>query len=407
MQFPPTALFAKFTSRLLKTKAKILELPENNLEMSSASNVDREKLLNFALGACVGACIGDASGAPLEKIGRRTPTVSEVLAASRFELPCALFEAGQVTDDGELTVSLARGLARLCDDAAESQRAVELTPDSAGLERIAEEYAFWAQSSPSDMGITVGSSIGVAASKNSLLRERAKEVGWARVMNDGAVFEAQCAPPSQSNGQLMRVTPLAAFAAAHIFSRAELDPPAKCRAVFDACRADGSLSHIHCAVTCSSAAYVYLLATMLCDESADLGVRAAAGIAGLREFAASPVPCSCVVEWISAALAISTPEQLIQMFKPGGWSRVGLTLTVFAVQHLHDKPFTDVIQFVISLGGDTDTNACIVGGALGALAGFASLPVDSKRAVLSCEPKSRPEKLRACTLLESVAKIVK
>jgi len=37
--------------------------------------------------------------------------------------------------------------------------------------------------------------------------------------------------------------------------------------------------------------------------------------------------------------------------------------------------FKDVLSKVVSQGGDTDTNACIVGGVIGSIVGFRGLPV--------------------------------
>lgn len=41
---------------------------------------------------------------------------------------------------------------------------------------------------------------------------------------------------------------------------------------------------------------------------------------------------------------------------------------------LNSNYFKNSIKFVIKQGGDTDTNACIVGSFLGAILGFKNLP---------------------------------
>ena len=86
-----------------------------------------------ALGALIGALIGDAAGARLEFLGR-TPTSDEVDEALR--LPgggCFRVAPGQITDDGELALSLADGLV-----------------DAGGfdIEKIAGRYLAWYQSEP-------------------------------------------------------------------------------------------------------------------------------------------------------------------------------------------------------------------------------------------------------------------
>ncbi len=44
-------------------------------------------------------------------------------------------------------------------------------------------------------------------------------------------------------------------------------------------------------------------------------------------------------------------------------------------------------MFVFSLGGDTDTNACIVGGMIGALVGVENLPELYLRNLIKCNTK--------------------
>ena len=47
--------------------------------------------------------------------------------------------------------------------------------------------------------------------------------------------------------------------------------------------------------------------------------------------------------------------------------------------------YFNAIKEVISLAGDSDTNACIVGGMMGALLGFRALDEHMVRTVLSCD----------------------
>ena len=50
--------------------------------------------------------------------------------------------------------------------------------------------------------------------------------------------------------------------------------------------------------------------------------------------------------------------------------------------------FYNAIREVISLAGDSDTNACIVGGMLGGLLGFKALDENMVKTVLSCDVTS-------------------
>ena len=50
-----------------------------------------------------------------------------------------------------------------------------------------------------------------------------------------------------------------------------------------------------------------------------------------------------------------------------------------------DLSYFDAIKEVISLAGDSDTNACIVGGIVGALLGFKAIDEHMVKVVLSCD----------------------
>lgn len=69
-----------------------------------------EAQIQAAIGAVLGACVGDAAGAPLENL-RAMPTKSQVQSACNMCGGGAHSTApGQITDDGEQTLSMVRGL---------------------------------------------------------------------------------------------------------------------------------------------------------------------------------------------------------------------------------------------------------------------------------------------------------
>lgn len=86
-----------------------------------------------------------------------------------------------------------------------------------------------------------------------------------------------------------------------------------------------------------------------------------------------------------------------------GWVRWGLVL---AFHHLRrGTPFEDSIRLTLLCGGDTDTNAAIVGGMAGALHGAAAIPDSMLRPVLEYRGREdqgggvpRPPDLRAAVL---------
>lgn len=128
---------------------------------ASGQVLEEHWVLNRALGALVGACIGDATGAPLERLGR-FPSESDVRLAMHLtgtpRTGPRINTGSLITDDSEMTIALASGLAECC---RRSDRA------AFDLELLAEKYAEWVRSAPPDMGLTVGAGIGVARSLQS------------------------------------------------------------------------------------------------------------------------------------------------------------------------------------------------------------------------------------------------
>jgi ADP-ribosylglycohydrolase len=62
-----------------------------------------------------------------------------------------------------------------------------------------------------------------------------------------------------------------------------------------------------------------------------------------------------------------------------------------------ESRFEDAIYRTLLEGGDTDTNACIVGGLVGAYWGVGSLPNYSLSKVLKCETENGQERLETYT----------
>ena len=67
------------------------------------------------------------------------------------------------------------------------------------------------------------------------------------------------------------------------------------------------------------------------------------------------------------------------------------------------------LQDTLSRGGDTDTNACIVGGMVGALNGVEAIPADMRATVLGRNVGSpgnaRPEFLQPTDLLNRIRRL--
>lgn len=289
----------------------------------------------FARGAVLGALIGDAAGATLEFLGRK-PTTGEVEQALGM---CGggvwSLSPGQITDDGEMTLALLQALAG---------------QDRYDVRRAARAYRRWYLSDPFDIGI---------ATANALEEGDLESPDLAELLATRALeFNAG----SKANGSLMRATPLGAWSA-----RASLED------AVEAARADARLTHPNPSCQWSTAAYVVAIRHLVLNQGDNLGAfNAARSI--LPEGEGDEVR-----GWLNDAEAERLPE-----FHPhAGFVKIAFT---YAFHHLLKRtPHVHALRETLAGGGDTDTNACIVGGLVGALHGDEGLSFLMERAVV--EPK--------------------
>ena len=142
--------------------------------------------LEFGQGAILGALIGDAAGATLEFIGR-PPTADDVCRALAMK-GGGVWQtaAGQITDDGELTLALCQALADTD----------EYSPNQA-----ARFYRRWRLSEPFDIGF---------ATSSALTEGEMHSLTLAETLAANAQLHNR---DSQANGALMRVSPLGVWSA--------------------------------------------------------------------------------------------------------------------------------------------------------------------------------------------------
>jgi ADP-ribosylglycohydrolase len=161
----------------------------------------------------------------------------------------------------------------------------------------------------------------------------------------------------------MRVSPLGVWSA-----RFDIDT------AINAARSDACLTHPHPNCQWANVAYVIAIRHLLLNPGDHQGAFAAAK---------SAVPAK-EGEYIHDELkkiheGRSPPEST---------SNAGFVLIAFAhaFHHLyHATPYRAALSAVLSGGGDTDTNACITGGLLGALWGSGALPEPMRTGVLQCD----------------------
>lgn len=320
-----------------------------------------------AWGCLLGALAGDAAGATLEFLGHQ-PTIEEVNRAMQMPGGGVLGVApGQITDDGELTLCLAKALAE--------RQEFE-------IESIARNYGQWVDSNPFDIGDTTSASLG--ASRQSQWQAILAKDGYAAVMTQAA---AQRCISSKANGSLMRSSPLGIWG--YRLSDRELASFAM---------QDSQLSHPNLSCCYAVACYAIAIASLM-RELGDHRVafdRAKSWIELQVKQATTVLEINSskeVLSWIIDAENHVTIDYLTQV----GFVKIAFT---DAFRHLRlGSDYQAAISTTLLGGGDTDTNACIVGGLIGAACGVDAIPDSMKHPVLRCNTRSgkspRPDFLSA------------
>jgi ADP-ribosyl-[dinitrogen reductase] hydrolase len=290
-----------------------------------------------------------------------------------------------VTDDSELAIALATALAAGCsDDAAAAVPGRRRLP----VEQIARSYYRWYRSPPFDCGMTCGGafhSVQRLAATCQVVDGPGRGAVADTMLSSAAALNMR----SKANGALMRASPWAVWG--H-----RLPPDV----VAAAAVLDAQLSHPNPHSCAANAAYVVAIHHLLCHERDADGAVAAA-----RHWLVAHNERGMfddVVQWLDdAPLALEPAEPNC------GFVKIAF---MHAFYHLlHASPFVDAISTTIAAGGDTDTNAAIVGGMMGAYWGVHGIPPHMVQHVLEFKPamchgaRQRPEWLWPCQMQQLVA----
>ena len=283
---------------------------------------DEGARLARAQGAMLGQVIGDSLGSRVE--GKPAAEIAKLFPGGVRELgdggPFHTM-AGQPTDDSEMALTLARTIVR------EKKYAGE---------KVLDAYRAWLTSRPVDVGITT---------ERGLLGLITTE--------------------SESNGSLMRCSPIGVWAAG--------DPALAARPARD----DSTLTHGNPICVESCAAYCAAIAAGVGGASRDEMFEAAA--------AHAKGPAHEAVK--RAAKGVAPTDY----FTHQGWVLVALQNAFWC---LHSLDFEEALVQTVGRGGDTDTNAAIAGALLGAHYGREKIPPRLILPVLACRPLAEGGALR-------------
>jgi ADP-ribosylglycohydrolase len=278
-----------------------------------------DDLRERVVGCVLGLAIGDALGAPFEF--RRRDEIPDPIPA--FELPWNDRPPGSWTDDTEMARNLWRSLV-----------------DAGGLldtRDVLARHLAWERSDPPDVG--------------SLTRAVLRT---ARVSDDPteaarAVWERRGPEVSAGNGSVMYCAPLGAVRSA----RSEL--------LFEEAPALSAITHWD--ERCRTACLAVTLSVAGMVRGEDPGSTVGAALAAVADRDGGEELEYLATE-AGRARRIDGPDLGFTLFT------AGIALQVAA----EDRGFEEGLRHVVSLGGDTDTNAAVAGAVLGARYGRPGLP---------------------------------
>lgn len=285
--------------------------------MNPASGTHKSSSLDRARGVLYGQVIGDNLGALVEF--RAPETIAELYPNGVRELTDGGVHsiiAGQPTDDSEMALALARSLIR---------------NNGFVLDDVQASYLRWAHSNPFDIGTTCA---------NALLRGRRDET-------------------SQANGALMRISPLAIYAARVNEDQARTMAKADCL-----------ITHPHHICQEINEAFVVAIAAAIRD-----GLDANEVLDLLAQD-----PSEVVRDLVVRARAGEKRDLVGRM----GWVKNAFFQALWELAQ--GENFEESLVHTISLGGDADTNAAVCGALLGAVYGEEAIPERWRTVIDHCTP---------------------
>lgn len=294
----------------------------------------------------LGACIGDAAGATLEFLGR-VPTQDEVEQALKMpgSAGAAHFSTngrnrvgpGQITDDGELTLTLWSALYK---------HQPKLGPP---IDEMLRAYAKWFESTPFDIDRTCSLAFDSA---RQMLHDPNGNI------DDYLALIQHLNGGSQANGALMRATALAHWATA------DKDVPPSLVALMG--RADAQLSHPNSVCQDCNALYLYACTLLL----RRVEPREAYRLTG--QYAMQTVADQTVLKWF---FNDSQDITGLKCTENSGHVRYAFTLAFYFMQN-PEINFEEALRQTLLKGG----SAAIVGGLVGC---YSNPPLHLQKPVLT------------------------
>lgn len=273
----------------------------------------------------------DAAGARLEFRKKRF-TEQEAIDAMHFvgEKSNGISD-GQFTDDSEMEICLLQGL---IDGKNE---------EGFPVEKIAKEYIKWYKSSPFDIGNTTRMALFEAKNADDMV-------------NNAYEYNEE----SESNGSLMRCIPIAAFS---------IYKPVK--TILKVASVDASLTHYSEVIQLITGIYCCIISKILSYrlQFPDKTINIDNLIELIKDIIAnSEIKDMFVIQWVFDALDM-TDLSTYDAISNEGHVKHAFMFFIYFLKNINHFTYEKAMIEVLKCGGDTDTNAKIVGNLFGAYYG--------------------------------------
>lgn len=351
--------------------------------MDPASN---ERWLDASIGTILGAASGDSMGSYLEFYSGDN---YDKAVLDSFSMPgggCFKLAPGQVTDDMELGMMLAKGIRDFI-------ILKEKTLDAL-RSHIASNYIHWRKSEPFDIGNATRAAFSV---KYSFMKPM--DIGKS-VMSSVYSKNAN----SRSNGFLMRISPMAVWISGVIHEMLErnminLDKDGHIIinkefaslmvSIFKVVSVDIMLTHCDNVVRVCGFVYVVIVGTLIATQP-NVHLALSMGHAALKCIRNEETKegISIVSHWMEKgeSLRYSNYKKKI------GYVKHAFIGSIASL--VRGGLPSDIMEDTLHRSGDTDTNACIIMACVGAVKGASGLPSLWKDKLANCSPLRGREEFR-------------
>lgn len=268
------------------------------------------------------------------------------------------------------------------------------------LDSIAERYRQWIQSRPFDIGKATEAALGPLNEEVTEINEKGQLVTRPVTTKDARLIALKLNKASRSNGSLMRCTPLAVFLAALVEQKgASVEQQQQnYERMKQAVAADVQFTHANPVVTECIFLYQVAIGYLLNNpEEADRATKAFDLVCKLAQSelanTAQEDGTVSAAAWLDEAkqLAAEADNAKVSFYlydskNPEAGSHYNCTKWEGFLKHAFVLSFyyllrtsqcqdlssylSDCTREIVSMGGDTDTNACIAGGLIGAYVGY-------------------------------------